>query len=172
MLKMQFFSVTLRTSLAFVIGIACILPVHALEYGEIAPSFELPSDSGLISLADSKGKVVYLDFWASWCGPCRQSFPWMNELQSRFSERGLQIIAVNLDAQTGDAQKFLAQTMASFVVAYDPKGLTPRLYGVRGMPTSILIGRDGKILMTHMGFNKGNRPELEEKIRQALEVKK
>jgi cytochrome c biogenesis protein CcmG, thiol:disulfide interchange protein DsbE len=90
--------------------VASLSPVHALETNMAAPEFELPTDNTTLKLAQYKGKVVYLDFWASWCGPCRQSFPWMNDIQQRFGGQGLHVIAVNLDTHPEDAKKFLAQT--------------------------------------------------------------
>ncbi|MCB5207815.1 TlpA family protein disulfide reductase [Methylovorus mays] len=133
-----------------------------------APDFELPSAAGNISLAQYKGKVVYLDFWASWCGPCKQSFPWMNSMQEKYQAQGLQIVAINLDANKDDAASFLAGTPAKFTVAFDAKGVTPRAYGVKGMPTSYLIDRDGKVIMQHMGFNAADREKLELKIQSLL----
>jgi thiol-disulfide isomerase/thioredoxin len=133
-----------------------------------APEFELPTAAGNISLAQYKGKVVYLDFWASWCGPCKQSFPWMNSMQEKYQSQGLQVIAINLDANKDDATSFLAGNPAKFTVAFDAKGLTPRAYGVKGMPTSYLIDRDGKVILQHMGFNTADREKLELKIQSLL----
>ena len=141
---------------------------RALEPGEPAPAFELRGPKAQVSLADAKGKLVYLDFWASWCGPCRQSFPWMNDIQAKYGPQGFQVLAVNLDAKTADAEKFLAKYPAAFTLAFDPKGETPRKYGVKGMPTSFLISREGVVLARHMGFNDGERAALERQIEQAL----
>jgi len=157
---------------ALTLSLAAAWPAQAIEFGHAAPEFELAGPKGGVKLSSQKGKVVYLDYWASWCAPCRQSFPWMNDIQARFGDRGLQIIAVNLDARPEDANKFLTQNNANFTIAYDPKGETPRLYGVKGMPTSVLIGRDGKVLFQHVGFNQDNRAELEKKISEALEDKR
>lgn len=148
--------------------VAASASVMAVSAGEAAPPFELKSGSGTLSLASLRGKVVYLDFWASWCGPCRQSFPWMNELQSRFGAKGLQVVGVNVDARSTDAEKFLAETPARFSVAYDPAGDTPRHYGIKGMPSSLLIGPDGKVLWTHAGFRADERADLEARIQDAL----
>src|SRR5205085_11445049 len=110
----------------------------------------------------------YLDFWASWCGPCKQSFPWMNALQARYADKGLVIVAVNVDAIHDDALKFLRQVPASFKIAYDPKGQVAQQYAIKGMPSSFLIGRDGKVLSLHTGFNNGARDELERAVEQAV----
>ncbi|MBP1205456.1 thiol-disulfide isomerase/thioredoxin [Duganella sp. 1411] len=140
----------------------------ALEKGAAAPQFDLQGMDGAVQLAKLTGKVVYVDFWASWCGPCRQSFPWMNEMQAKYGPRGLQIVGVNVDAKSEDAKAFLAATPAKFTIAFDPKGATPRQYGIKGMPSSVLIGPDGKVLLEHSGFRDADRAELEAKIQSAL----
>lgn len=155
----------------FAVGIAALVMTTsaiALDKGSNAPAFDLKGVEGNINLAKYQGKLVYLDFWASWCGPCRQSFPWMNELQSRYGAQGLQIIGVNLDQKNEDARQFLTTTPARFVVAFDPAGATPRSYGVKGMPSSVLIGPDGKIIFEHAGFKEADRAVLEEKIKSSL----
>ncbi|MGO4381638.1 TlpA disulfide reductase family protein [Pseudoduganella sp. RAF53_2] len=133
-----------------------------------APVFSLPGDSGTVSLAALRGKLVYVDFWASWCGPCRHSFPWMSSLQQRYGADGLQIIAINLDEQRADAAAFLARVPAGFTVAYDPSGATAKAYGIKGMPTSALVGRDGQLLWMHSGFNQADIVQLEAKVRASL----
>lgn len=145
---------------------------YALEAGSKAPDFELPGAQGAVKLSSTVGSVVYVDFWASWCGPCRQSFSWMNAMQEKYRSQGLQIIGVNLDSKNEDAKKFLTQIPAKFTVAFDAKGLTPRTYGVKGMPTSFLIGRDGRIISQHLGFKEADRENLEKQIKAALEAKK
>src|SRR4029078_4050052 len=93
--------------------------VRAAGVGEPAPAFALPTASGeTIALGGLTGKVVYVDFWASWCGPCRRSFPWMNELVQRYAGQGLAIVAINVDKKRGDAERFLAQFPASFTVVF------------------------------------------------------
>ncbi|WP_166455009.1 TlpA family protein disulfide reductase [Duganella alba] len=141
---------------------------QALEKGAPAPQFDLPGVDGAIKLAKLQGKVVYVDFWASWCGPCRQSFPWMNEMQAKYGAKGLQIVGVNVDAKSDDARQFLTATPARFAIAFDPQGATPRNYGIKGMPSSVLIGPDGKVLLEHSGFREADRAELESKIQSAL----
>ncbi len=147
------------------------LPAHALDVGEAAPNVELLGPNGeTVRLPLQTGKVLYVDFWASWCGPCRQSFPWMNAMQDKYKAKGLQIIGINLDQQASAADKFLAQTPAKFTVMFDPKGVSPRLYTVKGMPTSVLIGRDGKVIRQHAGFNDASRDQLEQQLQSALAV--
>ena len=143
----------------------------AVETGQKPPTFSLPGDAGTTSLDDFAGKVVYVDFWASWCGPCRQSFPWLNEMQKQFGAKGLVVVGVNVDKKREEAQKFLADTPAQFTISYDPQGKTPRDWQVMGMPSSFLVGRDGKVRLVHAGFREADRPELEAQIKAALEQK-
>ena len=115
-----------------------------------------------------RGRVVYLDFWASWCVPCRQSFPWMNELQKRYADRGLTIIAVNLDHERADADKFLHKLSPDFQVRFDPEGDWARQFAVHGMPTSVLLDRSGMPRFTHIGFRNGDASQYELQIQQLL----
>ncbi|WP_338763139.1 TlpA disulfide reductase family protein [Massilia sp. METH4] len=156
-----------KLSAALALGLASS-GAWALEPGAPAPQFELAGKDGPVQLGRYRGKVVYVDFWASWCGPCRQSFPWMNEMQARYGARGLQVVGVNLDAKADDARRFLAENPAQFPIAFDPAGATPRAYGIKGMPSSVLVGPDGKVLFEHAGFKAADRAELEKRIVAAL----
>jgi len=120
------------------------------------------------ALNKHKGDVIYLDFWASWCGPCRKSFPWMNTIQEKFQAQGFTVISVNLDAEKPLALKFLQENPASFAVVYDPKGKLARKFKVKGMPSSMLIGRDGQIKVQHTGFFTKKIPSYEQEIMQLL----
>ncbi len=146
-------------------------PALSIEAGQAAPDFELAGPKGPLQLSDYKGKTVYLDFWASWCGPCKQSFPWMNDMQSRYGAKGLRVVGINLDQKTDEARNFLNDTPAKFDVAFDASGKTPKTYAIKGMPTSVLIGPDGKVLMVHSGFKDESRAELEQHIKHALKLK-
>jgi thiol-disulfide isomerase/thioredoxin len=147
------------------------LPASAVEVGQASPEFDLPGRLAAVKLSDYKGKTVYLDFWASWCGPCKQSFPWMNEMQSRYGAQGLRVVGINVDQKTDDAKAFLKDTPAVFDVAFDSAGKTPRLFAIKGMPTSVLIGPDGKVLSVHSGFKDEQRAALERQIKLALHLK-
>lgn len=138
------------------------------EVSGAAPDFTLPGVGKEIKLADYKGQVVYLDFWASWCSPCQDSFPWMSAMQAKYKEQGVTFIAINVDRKQKDADEFLAKTPAGFAIAFDSKGKTPKLYDVMGMPTAFIIGRDGKILHSHIGFHSNDISEYELHIQQAL----
>jgi cytochrome c biogenesis protein CcmG, thiol:disulfide interchange protein DsbE len=121
-------------------------------------------DSVLKQTVPLKGKVVYVDFWASWCLPCRHSFPWMKELALKYADRGLQIITVNLDKKHADAEKFLRDTQSAFQVVYDSTGALAELFKVDAMPSSFLYGRDGKLISRYRGFKDDETSSLDSAI--------
>jgi thiol-disulfide isomerase/thioredoxin len=119
-------------------------------------------------LEDYRGKVVVLDFWASWCVPCRHSFPWMNRMQQQYAGDGLVIIGVNLDANASDAEAFLRDFPAEFTIVADASGELARQFAVEAMPSSYVIDRDGRIVATHLGFQTRKADEYETNIRKVL----
>lgn len=133
-----------------------------------APDLNLPTKAGEMSLKDYKGRVVYLDFWASWCKPCIKSFPWMQTLQETYRDQGLEVIAVNLDKNRDLAEAFLEKVEVGFTVAFDPIGDSAKAYRLKGMPTSYLIDRKGNLVATHIGFRAKDKPKLEQAVQQLL----
>jgi len=152
-------------------GICLIFLCSFNLYAQKAPTFTLPGDNKSISLEQLKGKVVYLDFWASWCDPCRKSFPWMNDMSARFDSTKFTIVAVNLDSSKEEATKFLEKVPADFDVAYDPEGKTATQYDLKAMPTSYLIDKKGNLILTHKGYREGDATEIEDKIIKLLNSK-
>lgn len=114
------------------------------------------------------GKVVLVDFWASWCVPCRRSFPWMNAMQARYADKGLVIIGVNVDRDREKADEFLESVPADFSIHYDSDANLAKEFGVEAMPTSFVIGRDGKEVARHLGFKVRRQDEYEAVLREAL----
>ena len=155
--------------LASLVCVFACQAIHAVESGQPAPALSVSAQKGgQLSLADFKGKVIYLDFWASWCGPCKQSFPFMNDMQAKYGSKGFQVVGVNLDPKRQDADDFLAKVPATFAIGFDPKGDTPKRYAITGMPTSVLIGANGKVVAVHSGFEEGQRKEIENAIAAAV----
>lgn len=147
--------------------LAALLPGNALALsaGDPAPDFTLPDAAGKpFTLSSLRGQFVYVDFWASWCGPCRQSFPWMNQLSLRTRNAALKIVAVNVDESRDDAAAFLRQLPASFAVVYDPAGKVAASYQLPGMPTSFLIGPEGRVRWTHIGFRPDDGQDMQAMI--------
>jgi len=156
---------------AAALAASCLLlaaSAGAAEPGQPSPPIDLPGLAGPVSLAKLQGKVVYVDFWASWCAPCKQSFPWLNDLQARYAAKGLQVVGVNVDARGEDARRFLAETPAKFQVGFDASGATAARFQVKGMPSSVLVGADGRVILVHAGFRAEDEAALEAAIVTAL----
>lgn len=133
----------------------------------LAAPLSVAADSEF-SLDKYDGKVVVLDFWASWCGPCRRSFPWLNEMHGKYEDQGLVIIGVNLDANFEDASEFLEDYPASFEIFFDTDAVLATEYGVEAMPSSFVIGRDGELKASHRGFKVKQRADYEAILIEAL----
>jgi len=133
-----------------------------------APNITLKFADTTQHLSDFKGKLVYLDFWASWCIPCRKSFSWMNKMHEKYKSKGLEIIAINLDKDSKLVSQFLKKYPVLFKVAYDSSGNTAEQFHVKGMPTSFLISREGELISVHMGFRKKDMAKLENFIQSNL----
>lgn len=123
-----------------------------------------------LDVKDYRGKVVVLDFWASWCVPCLRSFPWMNAMQSKYGEDGLVFIAVNVDRDGDDAAAFLRKNPANFEIRYDPDGKLAEQFEVLAMPSSYVFGRDGQAIARHLGFKVRKQDEYEATLVGALAV--
>lgn len=121
-----------------------------------------------IDLNQYKGKVLYVDFWASWCGPCAKSFPFMNDMHQQLKDQGLQIVAVNLDENADDAKTFLAKYPASFTVMADVSKQCAKDFDVKAMPSSYLIDRNGVVQHVHLGFRAGEAKELQMRVEKLL----
>lgn len=119
-------------------------------------------------LSQYEGKVVVLDFWASWCVPCRRSFPWLNEMHAKYGDDGLVIIAVNLDQERSAAQEFLQEFPPQFQIYYDESKALATEYEVIAMPSSYLLGADGALLKRHFGFKVSKQEDYEAAIVAAL----
>jgi thiol-disulfide isomerase/thioredoxin len=147
-------------------------PSPAAAAGEPAPAFTLPDAAGApVALDKLRGRVVYVDFWASWCGPCKRSFPWMGEMQKKYGDGGLTVVAINVDKKREDAAKFLAATPGAFTIVYDPAGSVASSYDVKGMPTSYLVDRAGRVVAVDSGFRDDAKAAWEARIKSALETR-
>ena len=112
-------------------------------------------------LADHQGKVVILDFWASWCKPCQKSLPWLADMQEKYGPQGLVIVAVNLDENLKDAAAMVAGLPVTVILVHDPQSKLAEKYQLEGMPSAYIYGRDGKLVATHVGFHEKDTPEKE-----------
>jgi cytochrome c biogenesis protein CcmG, thiol:disulfide interchange protein DsbE len=165
----------MRTTLAAssLLLVALLAPAVARTYPSagapvVAPPIDLPTHDGRIKPADLAGKVVYVDFWASWCGPCQVSFPWLKSMHERYAAKGLVIVAINVDKDRSDANRFVARFDPPFAVGYDPAGKTADAFHVEGMPSSFLIDQTGHIIFSHQGFALKDGAKIEDQIKKAL----
>jgi thiol-disulfide isomerase/thioredoxin len=146
---------------------------HAVEVGASLPecALEVMDSKQNLSLSQYKGKVLYVDFWASWCGPCAKSFPFLNELHQQLKDQGLQIVGVNLDENVDDAKAFLAKYPASFSVMADTGKQCAKDFDVKAMPSSYIIDRKGIVHHIHLGFRPGEAKELRDLVEKLLNGK-
>lgn len=154
--------------------IALLLTVFTLSSiaGELsgpAPEFTLRTiDGKKANLSDYKNQVVMINFWASWCGPCRQEMPLLNELYDTYKKAGFALLSVNLDENLAAAQKFLDKTPVTFPVLLDPTGKVAELYQSQAMPSSYFIDRKGNLAYLHQGYRPGEEAEYKKIVRKLL----
>ena len=129
------------------------------------------AETDLLDLAKYRGKVVYVDFWASWCGPCKLSFPFMQQLAARYPAGDVAVVTINLDRQRPAAEAFLRLVRAALPVVYDPQGQLAKTWKVADMPTSLVFDRKGTMRFRHQGFFPGKAAEYEAHIAQLVREK-
>jgi cytochrome c biogenesis protein CcmG, thiol:disulfide interchange protein DsbE len=155
---------------ATLVSVLVLSPLaHALDTGSKAPNFSLGviknTPAKKINLVDYKGKVVYVDFWASWCGPCQRSFPVLEKIRTKYKNQGFEVLAVNMDENVEDANGFLAKYPVSFPIAHDPAGKIGDLYQLKGMPSGYIVDRKGFVSYVVVGFDeKAEAATIEAKI--------
>ena len=145
---------------------------RALTRGDAPPAIDMPDQTGeKVELAALKGKVVIVDFWASWCGPCKEEMPVLEALNEKFATQGLVIVGVSIDSSPKKMNKFLKGTPVSFRIVHDRKLVVANRYEPETMPTSYFIGRDGMVRYVHEGFDKGDAAGIEARVKVLLAEK-
>ncbi len=143
----------------------------ALEVGDPAPECSkgrLFENNQMLDIQSYQGKVVYLDFWATWCPPCKKSMPFLNALRNEFQEQGFEVVAISVDEDPDDAKVFLQQYPVDYVVASEPSGECPKQYDVKAMPASYFIDRKGVIRTIHLGFRSKDEEEIRQRVVELL----
>ncbi len=145
------------------------LQASAISESGPAPDFTLKSNSGQnVKLSELRGQVVMINFWASWCGPCRQEMPLLNQLYQRYEPMGFTLLGVNVEEDSAAADKVLREIPVNFPVLYDNKNQVSESYQVRAMPSTILIDRDGKVRYLHKGYKPGYEEEYQKQVRELI----
>ena len=158
----------------FFIFVGLIFGYSAVQAGDLsgqkAPACQLETlkDGKPQPLELKPGHVIYIDFWASWCGPCRQSFPFMNKLHKDLGGRGLDVVGINVDEKTEDAQGFLEETPGHFTLLKDQGGRCATLFDVKAMPSTYLIDQKGVVRRVHLGFKPSESQEMRKQVEDLL----
>jgi peroxiredoxin len=158
----------LRSALAT--AATCAAPAAlAVAGAAAAPDFELPLRAGgTVRLSGLRGKVVMINFWASWCGPCRQEFPILDEMYRKYQPMGFTLLGVNVESETKDAERFLSATPVSFPIVFDRDNSVSGQYGVSAMPTTLLVDRKGNVRWLHRAYKPGDENEYIAQLRLLL----
>ena len=151
------------------LSLASMSSVAKPTSGEQSPDFTLKSrDGGNIKLSEQRGNIVLVNFWASWCGPCREELPAFEELYQEYQDMGVEILAVNVDDEAEKANVLLQDIEVSFPVLFDTAGDVSKLYDVNAMPTTVLVDRDGNVRLLHPGYRKGDEKKYEKAIKMLM----
>jgi peroxiredoxin len=154
---------------AIVATLAVAVPALAGAPGGPAPQFSLEGPGGKsVSLAQYRGQVVMINFWASWCGPCRQEMPLLENIYKKYNKLGFTLVGVNVEPDSKAADDWLKQTPVSFPIAYDKESRVSRMYDVAGMPSTVIIDRKGNVRKLHKGYKPGDENEYLDTIRNLV----
>ena len=146
--------------------LAVALPVLATSSSAPAPDFSLPSNLGkTVNLSQFKGQVVMINFWATWCGPCRQEMPLLESIYKKYNKMGFTMLGVNVEPDSKPAEAWLKETPVSFPVLFDKESKVSTLYKVSGMPSTVIIDRKGNVQFIHRGYKAGDENEYLNSIR-------
>ncbi len=162
---MKFISILLASLLLSVGAFA-----SNVKEGATIPSFKVSelTGGGVVDIKSFRNQVVYLDFWASWCGPCRESFPLLNDMRNELKSKGFEVIAINVDSNSDLGLKFLKETPVDYVIGKDSSGKLPAYFNVEVMPTSYIIDKKGVVREIHEGFKSKDMPKLRALVSQLL----
>ena len=141
--------------------------------GKPAPGFALPLRGGTapLGLEKLRGQVVMVNFWASWCGPCREEFPLLDQMYKKYKALGFTMLGVNVEPDSKDAEGFIAKTPVTFPIVFDKDSAVSKLYHVEGMPSTVLIDRNGVLRWVHRGYKAGDENEYLDHLRALLREK-
>lgn len=159
----------MRVAVCLLLSMICQLSFAAKTIQGPAPDFTLKSNSGEnLRLSEQRGNVVLINFWASWCGPCRQEMPLLSDIHKKYKKLGFTVFGVNVDKDMASANKILKDIPVAFPVLYDPDGSVSKLYKVNAMPTTIVVDRDGNMRYLHLGYKPGYEDDYVKQIKTLI----
>jgi peroxiredoxin len=159
----------MKNRIAAIAALAIAVPALAGSASAPAPQFTLTARSGRdVSLAQYHGQVVMINFWASWCGPCRQEMPLLESIYKKYNKLGFTLLGVNVEPDSQAADDWLKATPVTFPILYDKESKVSKLYDVAGMPSTVIIDRSGKLRMLHRGYKPGDENEYLDSIRSLI----
>lgn len=168
-MKEQKGSTQLRPLLILLLSSVLLPGITARAVSGAAPDFSLQSrDGGTISLREFRGQVVMINFWATWCGPCREEMPHLEALYQRYSALGFRLLGVNVEEDSENAEAWLEEMPVSFSILFDPENRVSELYDVIAMPSTVLVDRQGNIRFSHDGYQPGYENEYQTQIRALI----
>jgi len=153
--------------LAAILAISTVLtPVARAAAPAPAPDFTLPArDGGNVRLSDLRGQVVMINFWATWCGPCRQEMPLLQQIQAKYEPLGFTLVGINVEPDSAAAITWLKQVSVSFPILFDQKNVVAEQFGVQGMPSSVFVDRAGNVRYVHRGYQPGDEAKYADMVR-------
>ncbi|MEI8572116.1 TlpA family protein disulfide reductase [Methylomonas sp. EFPC1] len=159
----------LKVVAAFCLIAHCSMVLSA-EIGSSVPSCPATSAyrTNRLDISAYKGKVLLIDFWATWCGPCRKAMPFLNGLRNEQLKDGFEVIGINVDEDIEAAQEYLKSAAVDYPMSFNPEGDCPRIFGVTAMPSSFIVDKQGRIRMIHLGFRDEDKEGLRKQITQLL----
>jgi len=160
---------TMRPFVVMFVALSLVSLVQAGEVNGKAPDFTLKSNTGKnIKLSEHRGEVILLNFWASWCGPCRQEMPLLEQLQERYGSYGFTVMGVNVEKDSSKAKKMLRDVPVTFPILFDTENKASKLYKVSAMPSTVMIDRDGNMRYLHKGYKSGDENEYAKWIKKLI----
>jgi len=154
---------------SFVTLLAITASVTGAPAPSAAPDFTLPArDGGSVHLGDLKGQVVMINFWATWCGPCRQEMPLLQQIQAKYESLGFTLLGVNVEPDSAAAKTWLQQVPVSFPILFDQRNEVAERFGVQGMPSSVFVDRAGNVRYVHRGYQPGDEAKYADMVRSLV----
>lgn len=163
--------ITMKKSLLVPLAyLAYVSSTQAVEVGQPTPdcSATIATGNSKLDMSTYQGKVVLVDFWATWCPPCKKSMPFLNSLRNQLAKDGFEVVAINVDENSDEAKEYVANNPVDYKMAFDPSGDCPNQYQVKAMPSSYLIDKTGKIRHVHLGFRDEDQPLIREQVSSLL----